>query len=327
MNSRLISIIIPAKNRRELLGLTIKNILNQSYKNFEIIIVDDHSSDDSEEFVKSLLIKEIKFVSNKGIGPGAARNTGLKMATGEYIKFFDSDDLMTQNLLDNQLQTLQSTPADIVYSPFFMARLNTNENWELTDSIIQFEPIPSQESVNQWMMRGFNIPIPCFLFKKSFLDKVGNWREDIISSEDWDYLWRIGLQSPKMAHSNQSAFLYRMHQKQTMLEYTSSSDRDRDRLKCMFNVRKQEDPAHRFTFRDRLIFDAFLLNYLIRDRNFENFPAEFKELNTIKTRMALTLFKIDQKIGRIKTGTSWPPMRGALNSKEKFEEYMKLIVS
>jgi glycosyltransferase involved in cell wall biosynthesis len=323
----MISIIIPSKNRLNFLRSLVENIKRQTYKVFEIIIIDDHSNDKTIEYLESLNDSGIRFATSKGIGPGAARNTGLNMASGEYIRFFDSDDLMTRNLLEDQLKTIQLTGADIVYCPFFMAKLKPDESWELTDSIIQYEPIPSKKSINQWMMRGFNIPIPCFLFKKSFLEKVGNWREDIISSEDWDYLWRIGTLSPKMAHSNQSAFLYRIHQNQTMLEYTSSSDRDLDRLKCMFNVRKQKNSAYPFTTWDRLMFDAYLLNYLIRDRNFENFPAEFKELNSKKTRIALTLFKIDQKIGRIKTGTSWPPMRGVLNSKNKFEEYLKLIVS
>jgi glycosyltransferase involved in cell wall biosynthesis len=323
----MISIIIPTKNRKELLEYTIRNILNQSYKNFEIIIIDDHSTDGTSEFIKSLQNKKIIVRDNIGEGPGAARNTGLNLASGEYIKFFDSDDLMTRNLLEDQLIKLQLTGADIAYSPFFMAKLNPDESWELTDSIIQYEPIPKEKSINQWMMRGFNIPIPCFLFKKSFLEKVGNWKEDIISSEDWDYLWRIGMLSPKMAHSNQSAFLYRIHQNQTMLGHTSSSVRDIDRLKCMFNVREQENSEHRFTPWDNLMFDSNLLSYLARDRNLENFPSEFKELNSIKTRIALSLFKINQKIGRIKTGTSWPPMRGVLNSKEKFDEYMKLILS
>src|SRR5262245_13613113 len=97
----LVSVIIPCYNREKLVGETIESVLNQTYQNFEVIVVNDGSTDGTEEAIKrytsDVRIHYLKHEVNKGIP--TARNTGIKHAQGEYVAFLDSDDLFLPDKL------------------------------------------------------------------------------------------------------------------------------------------------------------------------------------------------------------------------------------
>ena len=95
------SIIIPSYNRAHLIGLTLKSILNQSLSDFEILVVDDGSADDTETVVRSMKDARVHYFKKENEERGAARNFGTKNAKGKYVNFFDSDDVM----LPHHLQT------------------------------------------------------------------------------------------------------------------------------------------------------------------------------------------------------------------------------
>src|SRR4051794_41025426 len=118
-----VSVIIPVKNRASLLPETLDNILNQSLKPYEIIIINDHSEDDLRE-VQNRYKNDVTFIDSKGTGPGAARNTGYEISTGDYIQFFDSDDLVTIDKLEEQARLLSSTGSGMAYCPHFKASLD-----------------------------------------------------------------------------------------------------------------------------------------------------------------------------------------------------------
>ena len=112
-----ISIIIPTYNRRHLIGTTIDNLLQQTHPAHEIIVVDDYSTDGTVEWLNTTYGNKLIVLTNKGKGPGAARNTGFQASTGNYIKFFDSDDVMTHNTLEEQLQALQAVKNNLSPDP------------------------------------------------------------------------------------------------------------------------------------------------------------------------------------------------------------------
>jgi len=116
-----VSVIIPTYNRAYLIGRAIQSVLNQTYQNFEIIIVDDGSTDDTKEVVKKFQeqdrrIKYVKHEKNKG--EAAARNTGIKTARGEFIAFQDSDDEWLPEKLEKQMKIFEgvSSRIGIVYT-------------------------------------------------------------------------------------------------------------------------------------------------------------------------------------------------------------------
>ncbi len=108
MNPPFFSIIIPTYNRAGFIGKTIRSLLNQSHHDFEIIVVDDGSTDNTGEIVKSITDNRIRYFKKENAERGAARNFGTKKARGNYVNFFDSDDLAYPNHLEEAYQLISS---------------------------------------------------------------------------------------------------------------------------------------------------------------------------------------------------------------------------
>ena len=102
-----VSVIIPTYNRGNLIIKSIKSVLNQTFKNLEVIVIDDGSSDNTEHLVNKITDKRLKYVklsSNKG--SSNARNIGIKNANGQFISFQDSDDIFYPNKIEKQLKNI-----------------------------------------------------------------------------------------------------------------------------------------------------------------------------------------------------------------------------
>lgn len=100
------SIIVPTFNRAYLVGDTIESILAQSYKNFELIIVDDGSTDNTEEIIQKYLFDNVRYYKKENAERATARNYGTSKAKGDYINWFDSDDIMLPNHLEEAVKTI-----------------------------------------------------------------------------------------------------------------------------------------------------------------------------------------------------------------------------
>ena len=104
-----VSVIIPIYNRAHTIDRAILSVLNQIYKSFEIIVVDDCSTDNTREVIEKFGDKRIRYIRKKSNKGAAARNTGIKAVRGEYIAFLDSDDKWLPNKLDEQIKVLKVT--------------------------------------------------------------------------------------------------------------------------------------------------------------------------------------------------------------------------
>ena len=108
-----VSVIIPTYNRAQSLSRSIQSVLGQTYKNFELIIVDDGSEDNIEEVIRGFNDSRIKYFRHDvNLGGSAARNTGIKNSTGEYVAFLDSDDEWLEKKLELQVRAMESRPSD-----------------------------------------------------------------------------------------------------------------------------------------------------------------------------------------------------------------------
>ncbi len=279
---------------------TISSVLNQTKQPDEIIVVDDHSTDGTVDYLESLKLQNVKVVSNAGKGPGAARNTGLKVAHGDYIKFFDSDDLMSLNTIETQLDLLELSGEDIVYSPYVHAAFE-NGHWIQKDVVLQYYPIPRKMTLRDCMAYGFFTVIPAMMFRRDFLSKIGAWREDIVAYEDWDYLWRISEYVKIPMHTTDCFMVYRVHGKQITQEYFDNIQRDTDKLSCLAEVLK--DPS--INQRQKLFIESELYKT-------KSSVAKDEILN-IKYRIILFWKRMRNKRERIITNTNWERMHGALN--------------
>lgn len=112
-----ISVVIPAYNAMTYLPETLENLLQQTWQDFEVIVVNDGSSDDTPQWVAEVRDPRVKLVSQENQGLAGARNTGIAHAQGEYIAFLDADDLWEKTKLEKQLQSLEQNPnVGLVYT-------------------------------------------------------------------------------------------------------------------------------------------------------------------------------------------------------------------
>jgi glycosyltransferase involved in cell wall biosynthesis len=111
MNSKLVSIITPSYNSEKFISETIKSVLNQTYKNWEMLITDDGSTDNSYEIINKICEKDsrIKLFSIKNAGPAVARNNSIKHAKGKYVAFLDSDDLWFSEFLSKSINCISKS--------------------------------------------------------------------------------------------------------------------------------------------------------------------------------------------------------------------------
>lgn len=205
-----VSVIIPNYNRAKLIGLTIENMLSQTLKPWEIIVVDDGSTDESLEIIRSFGSK-VKLICQENRGPGASRNVGLSIATGEYIQFLDSDDLCSLNKLEVQVKALNTSGFDIAYSPWVKVNIDVKNRVFFESYILQQLSLPTHIDILNSFLRGWFIIFQSCLFNHDFIKKVGNFDESFMILEDSEFLFRMILQNPSICFIENCLTLYRIH--------------------------------------------------------------------------------------------------------------------
>src|SRR6185369_4654551 len=117
MSTKLVSIIMPAYNAGKYIADSIRSVLAQTYSNWELIVVDDGSTDDTAAIVQDFTKREgrVRYIYQENGRLGKARNTGVRNSQGDLIAFLDSDDLWIETKLELQLRALREQNADLVY--------------------------------------------------------------------------------------------------------------------------------------------------------------------------------------------------------------------
>jgi glycosyltransferase involved in cell wall biosynthesis len=186
-NSILVSVIIPCYNQAQYLDETLQSVLNQTYKNWECLIINDGSLDYTEEIAKKWAEKDARFVYLKKDNGGlsSARNLGLKNAKGNYIQFLDSDDYISSTKFELSLKAFATSVDNnlkVVVSNFKMFTddiKNTSAPYcNLNGELINFESL-----LYKWE-ESFTIPIHCGFFESS-LFKGFQFPEHVKAKEDW----------------------------------------------------------------------------------------------------------------------------------------------
>lgn len=205
----LISIIIPTYNRAHLIGETLDSILLQTYKNWECIIVDDGSTDNTIEVLSKYVEKDSRFQyherpSKISKGPNSCRNFGYKLSRGEYIKWFDSDDIMHVDLLEKQLLSINSdfdcSVCKMVYYDFENSKF-LNKNAIFSNNIIE-----------DYLIGNITFYVSGPLWRRTFLDNQEVLFDEKISNlDDWDFNLRMLYNSPKISYVDEVLIQYRLH--------------------------------------------------------------------------------------------------------------------
>lgn len=186
-----VSVIMPVYNVENYIENSVKSIIDQTYKNIELIVVDDGSSDNSiyraEKLLKDSQLK-YKIIHQKNSGQGSARNTGLREANGEWVLFLDSDDILSNNGIEHMVSAI-SQNIDLVFC-------DTNLIFSSNEAIVKCKTcIPqyfSREDLQLLFLKRKKVILaPGTLFKKEFLIKYNLFFEEIPWSEDQHFIWRV----------------------------------------------------------------------------------------------------------------------------------------
>ncbi|OGL51158.1 MAG: hypothetical protein A3H37_09040 [Candidatus Schekmanbacteria bacterium RIFCSPLOWO2_02_FULL_38_14] len=209
-----VSIVIPTYNCAQYIGETIESILNQIYKNFEIIVVDDGSTDNTRDVAKSFE-KEINYIYQENGGPSKAKNTGIKAARGEYIAFLDADDIWFPDILKQTVQAFQQyAEAGLAFTDY----LKFDESGVIQQSNcadrfkVWFNKHRSATTdlAYGWFYRELLIGscISSVFVKKKVMEEVGMFDETFKIGEDYD-LWLRIAKKYKFIYINRVLYKYR----------------------------------------------------------------------------------------------------------------------
>ena len=183
-----VSIIIPAYNAERTILETINSVLQQTMTDFELIVIDDGSQDQTIELIQGLSDKRIRLLAYENGGLATARNRGIMNAQGAYLSFLDCDDLWTVNKLEKQLLSFKESPqAGVSYS------WTTYMHEE--DGTIRYSPAVDVhhegDVLPQLLLRNFIESGSNILVKKEAIDSVGLFDAAAKNCEDWDYYLRL----------------------------------------------------------------------------------------------------------------------------------------
>lgn len=228
------SVVIPLYNKKSHISRAIKSVINQTFPNFELIVVDDGSTDFSVDEVKKFNDIRIRLIQQPNLGVSAARNKGIKEAFYDYIAFLDADDAWKPDFLFNMSQLIEKYPEAGAYATGYEIKANernlTRCIEELPNDWVGIVDDYFKHSINKPLITASSVVIP----KKVFFD-IGLFDEHLKRGEDLDMWLRIAL-NYKIAFTNKVCSIYyhdsdnRACKKEIKLEY-SISDYAEEKLK------------------------------------------------------------------------------------------------
>ncbi|WP_346677473.1 MULTISPECIES: glycosyltransferase family 2 protein [Thomasclavelia] len=186
---KIISIIVPTYNRGHVIKRTIDNLLNQTIDDFEIIIVDDCSTDDTQHIIKNYNDIRIRYYKNTvNMGACYSRNRGIKLSHGDYIAFQDSDDLWDKNKLKKQLEFLSKYDADVVF-----CKMEQLDEYGQNYNIIPDRLIHNKNISYDDLLKGNLISTQTILAKKICFSTV-KFDENLPRFQDWDLAIKLSME-------------------------------------------------------------------------------------------------------------------------------------
>ncbi len=289
----IVSIIIPSYNRANLIGETLDSVLTQTYTNWECLIVDDGSTDNTDEVVRAYVNKDPRFKYYHRPpeylpGGNGARNFGFKMSKGEYVNWFDSDDIMLKHKLKKKIELIIKTNTDFVICKGAIFN-------EFPDVI----PIPWGLHTNGNVLFNHMAGKIAFvtngpLFKKSYLINTEQlFNENLLVRQEWEYFNRLLLTSPKIDVISEPLYLFR--KLESGIRRTHSYKKVISKIKAeeltFKNIRKSEllSQFEKLTYRKIMIRRC--LTFFNSLKPFEKFKAFPYTIKVVFKVLSLKLIK------------------------------------
>lgn len=182
-----VSIILPTYNRANLVGKSVESVLNQTYNDFELIIVDDGSTDNTKEVLKSFEDSRIQYIiHNRNKGAASAMNTGIKASKGHFLSIQNSDDIWLPEKIEKELKSFENSDSGVgvVYSGLYQVKKN-KKIYLPASGVKKKEGFVHDELLNGNFVNGLS------LIKKICFEKAGLYDENLPGLEDWELYIRI----------------------------------------------------------------------------------------------------------------------------------------
>ncbi len=286
VNPPLVSIIVPCYNYGNLLSETLNNILEQSYENWECIIVDDGSTDNTSSVAKEFVDNhnQFRYVFQINAGLSAARNTGLQHSKGDFIQLLDADDFIESNKLLSQIKVFFEHPdSDIVYSEvrYFSSEQKTLRRFSMNE--IDNPWMPKVDSSNPQLLMNTLIDLNiCVvnapLIRKSVFDRIGLFNTKLIAVEDWEFWCRCAFQKVNFRFDNSlgTQALVRFHEgsmSKNMKRMFEAACVARNTIENLIQkMNSQEDSSQLFkrNRQERIFLHKSLLDIYSDEKDFKN---------------------------------------------------------
>lgn len=193
-----ISIVLPTYNGSALLPRAIESCLAQTFQNFELIIVDDCSTDNTLEIAQAFAKKDSRIkvcpnATNQKLP--ASLNKGFAAATGKFLTWTSDDNLYLPRALERMYHELTTSDADLVYADYDVI--------DTSDAVVEHKKLKGPEHLFTYNHIG-----ACFLYKRAVYDKLGGYRVDLFCAEDYEYWLRIWTDGFKLRHIPEVLYLY-----------------------------------------------------------------------------------------------------------------------
>ncbi len=276
-NNPLVSVIMPAYNAAEHIAEAIESVLIQNYRNFELIVVDDGSTDDTKDIVASFKDDKIKYLYKDNGGPSSARNLAISKAKGQYIMPLDADDMMTPDSIAKHLAEFEKHPdVDLVYCDVLLIGENSNPI-----RIMNKPEYQDRRYLIRDLLRAGHPVVPFRLgIRRSVFDRIGFYDEDLLIAEDYDMMRRFVKAGLKAHHLSELLHLRRMHTDSLSINYSAQ------KMKCHFEVIKR-------------YIDTFAYNELFPDVAWDKIAPQLRQLHA-KCLAAGTYLAIGQNYVKTK---------------------------
>lgn len=206
--SPVISVIIPTYNRAQYLPDAVDSVLRQTFQDFEVIVVDDGSTDETAEVMKQYASDQrVHYFQKENGGCASARNFGLDKAQGEYVEHLDSDDTLLDNDLELKIEALRTLPDDVagVFSDYYrclhpdIAEKNTYfKNFDFIKSVEPItESVDPEKQLYVFSRKFYDrhlffcLITPTILLRQSVYSQIGVYDEKLSSGQDWEFFTRL----------------------------------------------------------------------------------------------------------------------------------------
>lgn len=250
-NKPLVSVVLPVYNGEEFLAQSIQSVINQTYTNWELIIVDDCSTDNSSKIAKDFALKDerIRVVKNgENLKLPASLNRGFENAKGEYYTWTSDDNEYYPEAFEKMVNFLENNS----YYGMVYAQINVEK-----DGILQ-DYVWCDEATTPNALLTLCVPGACFMYRKLIAQMVGKYDESCFLNEDHDYWLRILLKT-KIANLDEILYLYRL--RKTSLTGSKAKEIKKGKIKLLRKYRKiytTKFPNIKNKYKYELIFDNLI---------------------------------------------------------------------